>query len=109
MGNLLPSGASNLADPDHEFLCRGIKNDTKMREWRVQHMAKPLWMLPMLLICAALGQATSMASSDTTGSLPAAPTVVNSQSPVKPLPDLPVMPSGKSTVVGGEIKQLDRV
>jgi len=109
MGNLLPSGASNLADPDHEFLCRGIKNDTKMREWRVQHMAKPLWMLPMLLICAAFGQATSLASSDTTGSLPAAPTVVNSQSPVKPLPDLPVMPSGKSTVVGGEIKQLDRV
>lgn len=67
-------------------------------------------MLPLLLICAAFGQATSLASNDTTGSLPtAAPIVVSSQSPIKPLPDLPAMPSGKSTVVGGAIKQLDRV
>jgi hypothetical protein len=81
-----------------------------MKALPFKDLEKPLWMLPMLLICAAFGQATSLASSDAAGSLPTAPTVVSSQqSSVKPLPDLPVMPSGKSTVVGGEIKQLDRV
>ncbi len=81
-----------------------------MKALPFKDLVKPLWMLPMLLICAAFGQATSLASSDAASSLPAAPTVVSSQqSPVKPLPDLPAMPTGKSTVVGGEIKQLDRV
>jgi hypothetical protein len=81
-----------------------------MRGLHFKTVIKGLWLFPALLICGAFGQATSLASSDTTGSLPPTPTVVSSQSSAsKPLPDLPNMPKGKSTVVGGEIKQLDRV
>lgn len=82
---------------------------TKMKDFRINDLAKPLSILPMVLICAAFGQATPLASNETTVSLPAQPAAVNNQSAVKPLPDLPSMPSGQSTVIGGEIKQLDRV
>jgi len=115
-GNELSVELGVAIGPSHALGPIGIKWAAKMKNLFCKALwfsrKTRLWIAPIFTLCIAFGQESSLASNDpanTTGSMQPVSAIDVGSPTSRLLPDLPPLPSGKSTAIGGEIKELDRV